>query len=200
METPRNQIFCYYFQHIACPRSEIPHWCTLLLLSGSMFTGVRSVNDYRVLIEKEMTHAVSSSIGRLFCGTPGSLRADLGSRAATQARYRARNQDSERAKARQWMQALRHDKKQNEADAHRRRLSSEHLRSSVLFQRYKAHVRHYFGTLSGPESDPHFVAGWDRFRFTTGAFDREDALFVLRYSMPAVSAPTSEELDRQVPR
>ncbi|KAF8137964.1 hypothetical protein K438DRAFT_1996546 [Mycena galopus ATCC 62051] len=119
-----------------------------------------------------------------------------GSRAAAQACYRQRNQESERAKARQRMQALCRDQKQNQAEALRQQLSSERLRSSELFQRYKVHVQHHFGTLSGQESDPQFMAGWERFRFTSGAFDRQDALFVLHYGIPAVLAPTPDEVER----
>ncbi|KAF8164053.1 hypothetical protein K438DRAFT_1775751 [Mycena galopus ATCC 62051] len=49
---------------------------------------------------------------------------------------------------------------------------------------------------SEPQRDPDYMAGWNCFRFTWGDFDRQNALFVLKYSTPAVLAPTSEEVDR----
>ncbi|KAF8192327.1 hypothetical protein K438DRAFT_1970133 [Mycena galopus ATCC 62051] len=97
--------------------------------------------------------------------------APAGTRAAAQARYRERHQDSECAKAHQRMQALRQAKKQDVA-------------------------KHHFGTLSESERDPEYMVGWNRFRFTRGDFDRQNTLFVLKYSTPAVLAPTSDEVDR----
>ncbi|KAF8169322.1 hypothetical protein K438DRAFT_1774337 [Mycena galopus ATCC 62051] len=122
--------------------------------------------------------------------TPGPAS----SRAAAQARYRGRHQDEERAKAGQWMQALRHSKKQEAGNALRRVWSN--AGDSELFLRYKNHVQRHFGTLSGSEEDPEYMAAWNRFRFTRGDFDQEDTLFVLKYSKPAVLAPTSAEVHR----
>ncbi|KAJ6467406.1 hypothetical protein C8R45DRAFT_938746 [Mycena sanguinolenta] len=95
----------------------------------------------------------------------------LGVRAAAQARYRAHHPDEERAKA------------LFDGNCHRSASEADHIHS-------------HFGTLSGPESDTEFMAGWDRFRLTSGAFDRQDALFILKYSSPAVLTPSAEEVGR----
>ncbi|KAF7343815.1 hypothetical protein MSAN_01962500 [Mycena sanguinolenta] len=114
-------------------------------------------------------------------------------RAEAQARYRARNQDAERAKARLRKPARR---KQEFGMS-----SAQDLRTSEIFQRFKEHVRRHYLPFCGRPTDPDFMRGWERFRFKDGPSllcDREDAVFILKYGGTSLreSTPSAEEIDR----
>ncbi|KAJ6458477.1 hypothetical protein C8R45DRAFT_1110005 [Mycena sanguinolenta] len=109
-----------------------------------------------------------------------------GSRAEVQACYRARNQEAERLKARQRMHEHRLDRKKTERERLRREASSEHLRSSDVFQQYKNHVQRHLRRLCGQHADTEYMRRWDQYRFSDRPFqfDEEDALFILKYNGP----------------
>ncbi|KAJ6512447.1 hypothetical protein C8R45DRAFT_1152112 [Mycena sanguinolenta] len=141
----------------------------------------------------------SLAIAPLFSSFSTGLVCTPGSCAKAQARYRARNQESERAKARQCTQDLRSQKQKERL---RREQSSERLRSTALFACYKLHVRHHMGSFCGRTSDPEFMRAWERFRYADGlpTFNSEDALFLWKYDAPTPcdDIPSAEEIERSL--
>ncbi|KAJ7106099.1 hypothetical protein C8R43DRAFT_963427 [Mycena crocata] len=109
------------------------------------------------------------------------------SRTAAQARYRAKNREAEQQKARRRMRVLRD-----------RRASSERLRASPLFEKYRRHVERHLHPIYGNRADPEFMAAWDAFRFRDAPFDRDNARFAVQYSSPVSAAPHKEMVDRQL--
>ncbi|KAJ7118598.1 hypothetical protein C8R43DRAFT_960363 [Mycena crocata] len=115
--------------------------------------------------------------------------------AHAQARYRAKNSEAEQEKARRRMRRLRDNRKQQL----RQRESSERLRATPLFARYREHVKLHFKPLYGDRGDPEFMAAWDAYRFGGTPHTREDALFCLKYGTPgAARPPTEAEIERQI--
>ncbi|KAJ6508197.1 hypothetical protein C8R45DRAFT_1089399 [Mycena sanguinolenta] len=127
---------------------------------------------------------------------------DMGTRAAVQARYRARNQETERFKARYCMQARRVDEKEKESECLRRRVSSERLRASDVFQYYKLHLQRHLTKLCGQHSDPEYLSLWDEYRFSDVPFQfqEEDALFLLKYDgpIPRETVPSPDEVQKRL--
>ncbi|KAJ7436475.1 hypothetical protein B0H11DRAFT_2256183 [Mycena galericulata] len=111
-------------------------------------------------------------------------------RAETQARYCARNREREQEKARERMQRSRDDKL-------RRRVSSEQLRASPLFARYRRHVEGHLGTIWCDRANIEmYLARLAHFRESGGPpFDREDAMFLLQHAQPNPPGPIPSEAD-----
>ncbi|KAJ7896174.1 hypothetical protein B0H13DRAFT_2338503 [Mycena leptocephala] len=119
-----------------------------------------------------------------------------GGRAEAQARYRACHQEMEREKAQRRMQQLRQGRQGEETERIRRQASSELLRSTALFARYRLHVDRHLGAVHGDTADPEFAAAFDHFRFKGGPpFDREDAVFLLTHATAERTSAPLESAD-----
>ncbi|KAJ7468407.1 hypothetical protein B0H11DRAFT_1920991 [Mycena galericulata] len=118
-----------------------------------------------------------------------------GPRAEAQARYRARNPERELEKARGRMKRLRDERL-------RRRESSEYLRATPLFKRYRLHVQKHRKIIYVDNANPAlFRAQWARFQEKGGPpFDRDDAIFILRHAAenPPGPHPSEEEIGRRL--
>ncbi|KAJ7720538.1 hypothetical protein B0H16DRAFT_1792742 [Mycena metata] len=109
--------------------------------------------------------------------------------AVTQSQYRARNAEAERERGRQRMRRLRESRRARAA-------SSERLRSTPEFARYRVHVERHRGAVYGwYDTDPAYHAAYDRFRFRQAPheFNREDALFLLHHATPQPPEQVMEE-------
>ncbi|KAJ7429709.1 hypothetical protein B0H11DRAFT_1944315 [Mycena galericulata] len=123
-------------------------------------------------------------------------------RARNQARYREKHKEREQEKARLRMQCLRSgDKKAHDMI---RAMSSEEVRASALFARYRIYLqRHALKVFCDTSDMQAWEASWDRFSSRDGPpFDRQDAAFLLRHSHPNfhAPAPTDAEIDVRLER
>ncbi|KAJ7438646.1 hypothetical protein B0H11DRAFT_2254459 [Mycena galericulata] len=119
--------------------------------------------------------------------------------ARNQARYREKHKEREQEKARLRMQRLRSgDKKAHDMI---RAMSSEEVRASALFARYRIYLqRHALKVFCDTSDMQAWEASWDRFSSRDGPpFDRQDAAFLLRHSHPNfhAPAPTDAEIDKE---
>ncbi|KAJ7429367.1 hypothetical protein B0H11DRAFT_1945158 [Mycena galericulata] len=116
-------------------------------------------------------------------------------RAEAQARYRARNPEREQQKARDRMKHLR-------AERLRRRQSSERLRASPIFLRYRLHVHKHRGIIYAEHENPElYRAQLARFMEKGGPpFDPDDAIFILKHAAenPPGPHPSEEEVERRL--
>ncbi|KAJ7441780.1 hypothetical protein B0H11DRAFT_1932710 [Mycena galericulata] len=131
--------------------------------------------------------AASGAVFTSFAASPSKTP---NAHAAAQARYRSRNRDREQEQARERMRRTREERV-------RRRTSSEQLRASPLFARYRQHVERHGGPLWVNRQDPDlYLAALARFRGKGGPpFDRDDAVFILHHSHPDPPGPVPNDAD-----
>ncbi|KAJ7607450.1 hypothetical protein DFH06DRAFT_1149473 [Mycena polygramma] len=107
--------------------------------------------------------------------------------AASQARYREKNADNERAKARERMRKKR-DNQEAIAEGrslHLQNLSSEELRRSKTFAAFREYVRRYMLWVVFDSNNEEDVAGYDRFcQNGTRPMDDESLEFLFRHVDP----------------
>ncbi|KAJ7062416.1 hypothetical protein B0H15DRAFT_807899 [Mycena belliarum] len=126
--------------------------------------------------------------------------AGRGPRAEAQARYRAKNRAEEQAKARERMRALRLARRPRQQGVERPVEASAELRSSEIFALYCRHVSHHTQDIHGSRLDAEFMAGWHRLMERGEPFDREDAVFAIRYGRRGgrAGSPDEAEIGRQL--
>ncbi|KAJ7439435.1 hypothetical protein B0H11DRAFT_1934584 [Mycena galericulata] len=130
-------------------------------------------------------------------GTASPTKQIPNNRAETQARYRARHRESEQAKARERMRRLRESCR--EVD-----VSSEVLRASSVFARYRIYLREHIVKIWTDDANVEaWNAEWQRICNKEGPpFNRQDAIFLLRHDHPNPNPsdgwPTDEEIERRL--
>ncbi|KAJ7443315.1 hypothetical protein FB451DRAFT_1568725 [Mycena latifolia] len=131
--------------------------------------------------------ASSSACFSAFTLAPPLRPAVSGSRAQAQARYRAKNQDAERDKARRRMRAL--------CETRREETTLPTAPPASFFSATSTTSR----VTAASCTEASTIAGWQRLRFSTGPFDLDDAHFCIRYEAPLPRGqPTVAELEARL--